>query len=112
MAETWTIIDAYKWGDEDKCCKIYIELDGIGEHPKEAIETAHGDSSIEFRVRAFKGKNLHFVLRDLHENLDAKATTMTRSARRITLTIPKKADKQTKVWDLIKRPPTKWSADD
>lgn len=106
----WKSIDSYKWGDEEKAVKVYIEIDGIGSHPKEGVETTWAAGSVEIRIKALKGENLRFKLQDLHENVDAEKATMRISGKRITLSIPKKAEG--KVWELVKRPPTKWNPDE
>eukprot|EP00727_Mastigamoeba_balamuthi_P001456 m51a1_g11307 putative sgs domain-containing protein (110) ;mRNA; f:81288-81703 len=107
---TYTAINAYKWGDEDKAVKVYIDLEGIASHPKEKIEVEFKANSFDLKVNDFNGRNLRLALGDLNDELDEAKCSYRTSAKRIVLSLAKKSEK--KWWDLQKKAPAKFNPED
>lgn len=52
----------YSFLEEGKFVKVYIPIEGIGQHPDDKIHARFLDRSFEIKINDFKGKNWIFAV--------------------------------------------------
>jgi len=91
-------INKYAWEQDNNYIKIYMDLDGIGEVPKENVEVKFGVNSFEMKAHGVGGKNWRFSLSDLAKKIDGNNSTMKLRPKRVIFSL-KKADSGN--WDSL-----------
>jgi calcyclin binding protein len=66
-----------------------MELDGIGEIPKENVEVTFGERSFEMKAHGVHGKNYRFSIVDLANKIIPSASTMKLRPKRAIFSLKK-----------------------
>uniref|UniRef100_A0A7S3Y1R8 CS domain-containing protein n=1 Tax=Heterosigma akashiwo TaxID=2829 RepID=A0A7S3Y1R8_HETAK len=80
-------ITNYAWGDEAKKIKIYIPLDGIGDHPDGKINLTWAEKSFSLLIESFDGKDHGLNISELQNSITKAAVR--KKADKLVLTLTK-----------------------
>jgi hypothetical protein len=83
-------ISKFGWSDEGKAIKIYItDLTGIKDHPTEKLSIEFTDSSFDFKLENFNGKNFRLCYPELNDTIVADKCKYSIKSSSISITLVK-----------------------
>jgi len=86
---TQVTITSYYWDEEKQFVKIYIPLEGIGNHSPENIKSHFTDDSFDLTILDFKDQDLRFGLPNLFARIDPKESKHRVLPNKIILSLKK-----------------------
>jgi len=111
----YATLNQYSWEQTDTNAKLYVEIEGIGSLPKDAVEVTFKNTGVEMKVHNLNGKNYKFSLSNLAKQIDTTACTYSLKPKRAIITLKKKAsghwDSIFHKEDMLKKPKGKEPAD-
>ncbi|CAD8070212.1 unnamed protein product [Paramecium sonneborni] len=91
-------ITKYAWDQEGNKVKVFLNLEGIGQLPKENITTQFTSNSVDVKIKGFKGLNQRFSIKKTFDELKDKECSIKVTNNSIVLNLIKKDQKN---WEQL-----------
>ncbi|CAD8074762.1 unnamed protein product [Paramecium sonneborni] len=91
-------ITKYAWDQEGNKVKVFLNLEGIGQHPKENITSQFTSNSVDVKIKGFKGLNQRFSIKKTFDELKDKECSIKVTNNSIVLNLIKKDQKN---WEQL-----------
>ncbi|CAK77766.1 unnamed protein product (macronuclear) [Paramecium tetraurelia] len=91
-------ITKYAWDQEGNKVKVFLNLEGIGQFPKENITSFFAPNSVDVKIKGYKGLNHRFSIKKTFDELKNKECSIKVTNNSIVVNLVKK-DPQN--WDQL-----------
>ncbi|CAD8145634.1 unnamed protein product [Paramecium octaurelia] len=91
-------ITKYAWDQEGNKVKVFLNLEGIGQLPKENISSQFTSTTVDVKVKGFKGLNHRFSIKKTFDELKDKECSIKVTNNSIVISLIKKDQKN---WDQL-----------
>ncbi|CAD8158713.1 unnamed protein product [Paramecium pentaurelia] len=91
-------ITKYAWDQEGNKVKVFLNLEGIGQLPKENINSQFTSNSVDVKVKGYKGLNHRFSIKKTFDELKDKDCSIKVTNNSIVINLIKKDQKN---WDQL-----------
>ncbi|CAD8058503.1 unnamed protein product [Paramecium primaurelia] len=91
-------ITKYAWDQEGNKVKVFLNLEGIGQLPKEDIISSFTSNSVDIKIKGYKGVNQRFSIRKTFDELKDKECSIKVTNNSVVINLIKKDQKH---WDQL-----------